>query len=1544
MLIKAATHLRPFLRLGVLPSASSASATPSNTSSGLAPNAFSSNAHLQASYAPKSLTVRGADRPAGTGNNGGAHSSSGSNSGPGPNAGSSSNAGAGAGGSSGYATYTRVFATHSTSAGIQFNQRRETDRRVTLLDDSVVAGGGERLDALKNGRPLLGVVDISDRPAITSRAHNGSAFHRSSAAASSNLTIVSIPETPVQSVYTLSSRLATSHPSSRAASPSLVGTAEAEDDGQAFIDSDFSTPPASSTSNTTGSSAHRLRKPRVWNVVGLRPATSAAGKANVSNGLDVRVPGTAGVAVRLITTSASTAKPSASRRRIGTAYDDLSLPRPYRPTTSARRHSTSTSTEATNALSSVEQTTAPAIPEPATETTALEAQMRDELVQRDAEFTDSIYAALRREESGDRVLAMCNAYRTQGSPSVEGQTSASEPPYFSSRGYTAVLTALSAIRQPGGPITSILTTYNEMLERDVLPNLATYSIVIGALLERDEEIANAVKRVQKRRRWIEWERMRLKALPQSGHGAHISINRRSSTLQAQEEELALLAKENNYTSAIKLFRSAVVYNRYRSFRVRTYLALLEAAARRGDVAAAIEVWGHHEGAYKAAVKQQSETATPTDTNIATTAEGGVESTMTYTRPAVATRMYTLLVQAYANAKETSGVAEVLAEFLAQERRGVLSDGRHAGQTERDAAAAERTVIGLFAEVVQAYIVAGDSEAAMALLTQIAEQQNAGLAVEEAGSLPPFSRVLITRAVFALVGAGDRGRAAQLTQELASGEGLFATALGEDERKRAVAQCTQYLLNDALAAGDIEILEKAVALLSRQTESGDVELDGETSAHSATIARTLLLLASAAASEVGTQPYPLAAALGLLHALDTPDVRENSHMEGYGTTPLSALVKACTEANVPHDIVYVLSFFDQPSQARNSTPVAADVMRQARSQVFASVKDYEEAVKVVALLERYGCSPSAQDALGLIRRHVSADTTSEWTPERVTTTIKIFEVPAAAVEAQALQGEDAHEFDAALDRLVADLAAAHVAISTPEMERLMNVLALRKGHEQAETLLVDAFGKEAMAPLLSPAAPLTGSPIISEPGSETFAAPSETSTAPTAVAPTYRLDRKLSTIVDSHFGPKATSSPLAAYATLKQGLVKGVVPDPFVIGRLLQALARLGEEAKVRELYSLAHEVIVTLLPAERQLPAWIQVEDLMLIAACHLGHLEQAGMHRARIIEQGVAPSADAYATMISSTKDTTDDASVARELWDESQRYGVKPHLYLYNTIISKLSKARKAETALEFFQKMKTEGMRPSSVTYGAVINACVRVGDVESATTLFQEMQNMPNFKPRVPPYNTMMQMHLQTQPSRELVLHYYNQMIQANVSPSAHTYKLLLDAYGTLQPIDLDAMQKVFDNLCKDRRIDVQGTHWASLIHAYGNVAGQLVKAIEIFESIPLHPSTRSKDIEPVCWEAILNVLASAKMADRMEEYVTRMRQQHIRPTAYINNMLIRGYAAVDKLEKSREIFEGMQDAVMGVAAPNNHPALLTSSGQTKPVTTAHTDIVFREPST
>ncbi|RSH78908.1 uncharacterized protein EHS24_001831 [Apiotrichum porosum] len=47
---------------------------------------------------------------------------------------------------------------------------------------------------------------------------------------------------------------------------------------------------------------------------------------------------------------------------------------------------------------------------------------------------------------------------------------------------------------------------------------------------------------------------------------------------------------------------------------------------------------------------------------------------------------------------------------------------------------------------------------------------------------------------------------------------------------------------------------------------------------------------------------------------------------------------------------------------------------------------------------------------------------------------------------------------------------------------------------------------------------------------------------------------------------------------------------------------------------------------EGQARGWCAVEDAMIAARCYLGHLEQAGMHRAPIIEAGLAPTAETYA------------------------------------------------------------------------------------------------------------------------------------------------------------------------------------------------------------------------------------------------------------------------------------------------------------------------------
>ncbi|KAJ7621648.1 hypothetical protein DFH06DRAFT_1482409 [Mycena polygramma] len=423
----------------------------------------------------------------------------------------------------------------------------------------------------------------------------------------------------------------------------------------------------------------------------------------------------------------------------------------------------------------------------------------------------------------------------------------------------------------------------------------------------------------------------------------------------------------------------------------------------------------------------------------------------------------------------------------------------------------------------------------------------------------------------------------------------------------------------------------------------------------------------------------------------------------------------------------------------------------------------------------------------------------------------------------------------------------------------------------------------------------------------------------------------------------TGAPPAddAYAMFRDGLSRGGrVPSAFVLGRLIQVLGRTFQMDRVRDAYTVAQVLLRSMEDNKQaQSSAWFAIENSMIIALAHAGDLEAAHVHRVRIIEMGGAPSADAYGALILYVKDTTDDTSNAMALFQEAQVHRVAPNQYLYNNIISKLAKARKADYALELFEQMKASGWaKPSSITYGAVIGACARVGDVQSAENLFAEMMSAPNYRPRVPPFNTMMQLYTTTKPNRERALFFYNQLRAAKIAPTAYTYKLLMDAYGRIEPVDIPTMEQIWEALRKDQAVELQGNHFATLINAYGCVQKDLEKAIAVFDSIPGFPRAPPRDA--LVFEALINTLVAHRRTDLMPQYVAMMRTEGVHMTAYIANFLIKGYADVGDMEQARAYFESLVDPPSGVAAVHNHaPHEPGSSPIVDPM-----EPVYREPST
>ena len=155
-----------------------------------------------------------------------------------------------------------------------------------------------------------------------------------------------------------------------------------------------------------------------------------------------------------------------------------------------------------------------------------------------------------------------------------------------------------------------------------------------------------------------------------------------------------------------------------------------------------------------------------------------------------------------------------------------------------------------------------------------------------------------------------------------------------------------------------------------------------------------------------------------------------------------------------------------------------------------------------------------------------------------------------------------------------------------------------------------------------------------------------------------------------------------------------------------------------------------------------------------------------------------------------------------------------------------------------------------------------------------------------------------------------------------------------------MERTFSRLVKDKTVTVQGSHWAALINAYGCVGRDLDKATAVFNSIEEHESTKASGLQlpdAVTFEALINVLVTLRRTDLVPEYLDRLQRSGVHMTAYIANLLIRGYAAVGDIEQARSMFESLADPPVGVAAPNNHAPHDVAA----PLRISPNELVYRE---
>lgn len=385
----------------------------------------------------------------------------------------------------------------------------------------------------------------------------------------------------------------------------------------------------------------------------------------------------------------------------------------------------------------------------------------------------------------------------------------------------------------------------------------------------------------------------------------------------------------------------------------------------------------------------------------------------------------------------------------------------------------------------------------------------------------------------------------------------------------------------------------------------------------------------------------------------------------------------------------------------------------------------------------------------------------------------------------------------------------------------------------------------------------------------------------------------------------------AVRILKQDIIgAGLVPCAESMRDAIALAGKQGHLEEALELYEASMQVFESRRLREDDERGVYMVTNSILIGFAQQGDMAQAKVYYDRIKRMGRYPDSNAYASLligVAQSACTTDEAADALTIYEEAKRHRVKPTTFFYNVVISKLAKARKLEAALRLFEEMQTLfKLTPNTITYGAVISACARAGSEQHACRLFQEMlqSNQPL---RIGPFNNMIQFYVRQQPDRERALFYYAELRRHHLSPSSHTYKLLMEAYCMIAPYNMDKAHQLLSDMERKDNLKPQPTHYATLIYAYGTTLKDVPNAKRVFDKVRSQRGSWPATEQEVVYQAMLDTLITNGYMEQAEAVYEQMLQDIKKSTSpYIENLLLRGYGSKGWIAKAESLFERMSD--------------------------------------
>ncbi|KAL9229167.1 hypothetical protein vseg_004663 [Gypsophila vaccaria] len=410
---------------------------------------------------------------------------------------------------------------------------------------------------------------------------------------------------------------------------------------------------------------------------------------------------------------------------------------------------------------------------------------------------------------------------------------------------------------------------------------------------------------------------------------------------------------------------------------------------------------------------------------------------------------------------------------------------------------------------------------------------------------------------------------------------------------------------------------------------------------------------------------------------------------------------------------------------------------------------------------------------------------------------------------------------------------------------------------------------------------------------------------------------------------------------------GVLPDGFLVPRILQSCGNCGDFETGRLIHSLVirggmmslrrvNNALLTLYAkscklsfaeklfgemSERDIVSW----NALISGYCQSGENGEALRLFNLMRDEGIEPDLLTWNVLIAGYSHAGDfDAAIG--LMRKMRSSGTCPDVFTWTSLVSGLAQQNRVVEALELFREMLSVNVQPNGVTIASAVSACAstkslekgkalhsaavklgvsddclvgnalvdmysKCGELEMARKVFDMVREKDVYT-----WNSMMGGYSQSGycgKAHELFL----RMMESEVAPNVVTWNVMISGY--IQNGDEDQAMDLFRLMGKDGIAKPNTSSWNALISGYLH-NGRKNKALEIFRQMQ-HSSYRPN---PVTILSILPAFDNLIASNQVKEIHAWVLRGNFDSQMAISNSLIDIYAKSGNIEYSRIVFDRM----------------------------------------